>query len=142
MRHEALVEFILEDILEFHRDLEQLQNMALSSGIRDAGLVESAVNAAFQSCGGIDAYPTIEGKAAKLRYGLTKNHGFVDGNKRVAVHAMLVFLQVNGVTISYKQDDLVQLVVSVAESQEKSKAVQDMILEWINTRMIEDETAI
>ena len=70
-----LIKFLLEDILNFHSQLEDK-----STGVRDLGLIESAVNAPFQTFGGQDLYPTIFDKAAQLAYGLTENHGFVDGN--------------------------------------------------------------
>ena len=85
------IELILNDILKFHSELENNKNFATGAGIRDLGLLESAVNAPFQTFGGEDLYKTIFDKAAHLAHGLAKNHGFVDGNKRVAIHAMLVF---------------------------------------------------
>ena len=84
------IELILNDILKFHSELENNKNFATDAGIRDLGLLESAVNAPFQTFGGEDLYKTIFDKAAHLAHGLAKNHGFVDGNKRVAIHAMLV----------------------------------------------------
>ena len=84
------IELILNDILKFHSELENNKNFATGAGIRDLGLLESAVNAPFQTFGGEDLYKTIFDKAAHLAHGLAKNHGFVDGNKRVAIHAMLV----------------------------------------------------
>ena len=63
-----------------------------AEGVRDEGLLESALYAPFQSFGDRDVYPFIQQKAARLGIGLTKNHAFVDGNKRIGAHAMLVFL--------------------------------------------------
>ena len=85
-----LIKFLLADILNFHSQLENK-----SAGVRDLGLIESAVNAPFQTFGGQDLYPTIFDKAAQLAYGLTENHGFVDGNKRAAIHSMMVYLLLN-----------------------------------------------
>ncbi len=84
------IELVLNDILKFHSELESNKEFSTGAGIRDFGLLESAVNAPFQTFDGQDLYATIFDKAAHLAYGLTKNHGFVDGNKRVAIHAMLV----------------------------------------------------
>ncbi len=83
-----IITFLLDDIMEFHRELEN--KSVISSGIRDISLLESAINAPFQTFGGSELYPTVEEKAAHLFYGLVKNHGFVDGNKRVAVHTMFI----------------------------------------------------
>jgi prophage maintenance system killer protein len=63
--------------------------------VRDAGL-ESALGAVMQSVGGVDAYPTLEAKAAHLLYFVVKNHPFVDGNKRIGAALFLWFLEING----------------------------------------------
>ena len=76
-------------------------------GLRDEGLLESALNAPFQSFDGVEPFPSIQQKAARLGFGLIKNHPFVDGNKRIGAHAMLVFLELNRIELQYTQDDLV-----------------------------------
>ena len=81
-----IIDFIMEDIFRFHKLL--VTDERTNSAVRDIKLLESAVNNPFQTFGGEDLYPTVFDKAAQLAYGLAKNHGFVDGNKRVAVHAM------------------------------------------------------
>ena len=68
-----------------------------SSGLRDEGMLDSALNAPFQTFGGEDVYPSLQQKAARLCFGLAKNHPLVDGNKRIGAHVMLVFLALNGV---------------------------------------------
>ena len=68
-----------------------------SSGLRDEGMLDSALNAPFQTFGGEDVYPSLQQKAARLCFGLVKNHPFLDGNKRIGAHVMLVFLALNGV---------------------------------------------
>ena len=68
-----------------------------SSGLRDEGMLDSALNAPFQTFGGEDVYPSLQQKAARLCFGLVKNHPLVDGNKRIGAHVMLVFLALNGV---------------------------------------------
>lgn len=67
------------------------------SGLRDEGMLDSALNAPFQTFGGEDVYPSLQQKAARLCFGLAKNHPLVDGNKRIGAHVMLVFLALNGV---------------------------------------------
>ena len=74
-----------------------------SQGIRDEGLLESALSVPFQEFGGVSAYPTIEHKAARLGYGLAKNHAFIDGNKRIGAHAMLIFLGLNHIEVTNHQ---------------------------------------
>lgn len=76
----------------------------------------------YQSFGGVDLYPTLEEKAAHLLYFVTKNHSFLDGNKRIAVIMFLYFLDKNGVLFKDGEktiDDhtLVALTIMVAESR-------------------------
>ena len=96
-------------------------------GLRDRGLLESAVlsvNAGFED---IERYPTAEEKAARLAYALISNHPFVDGNKRVGVLSMLMMLKLNGVTLRYTQQELIDLGLAAASG----KMGYEEILEWI-----------
>ena len=68
-----------------------------SSGLRDEGILDSALNAPFQTFSGEDVYPSLQQKVARLCFCLVKNHPFVDGNKRIGAHVMLVFLALNGI---------------------------------------------
>lgn len=67
-----------------------------SKGIRDEGMLDSALANPFQFFRGEELYPSIQVKAAQLCYGLVKNHAMLDGNKRLGTHVMLVFLALNG----------------------------------------------
>ena len=112
-----VIDLIMEDILNFHKLLSSDEKMKTVSTIRDKNLLESAVNNPFQTFGGEDLYKTIFDRAAQLAYGLVKNHGFVDGNKRVAVHAMLVYLFINDFDTDFSQDELVEIGMALAESR-------------------------
>lgn len=68
-------------------------------GVRDKGLVESSLSNVFDTYFGVDQYPTIEEKAARLCYSLIKNHAFLDGNKRIGIFAMLVLLEINDIVL-------------------------------------------
>lgn len=83
-------------------------------GVRDSGLLDSAVNGIYQTFGGNELYPTIEEKAARLGYNLINNHVFVDGNKRVGVLAMLTLLEINGIKIKYTDPEIINLGFGVA----------------------------
>ena len=74
----------------------------------------SALQGPFQTLGGIDLYPSILEKAARLAYSLVTNHPFVDGNKRIGAHAMIMFLYLNGVDLSFTQKELIDLFLSLA----------------------------
>lgn len=96
-------------------------------GIRDEGLLESALAAPFQTFGGEPMYPSLQAKAAQLGFGLIRNHPFVDGNKRIGAHTMLVFLAVNGIELRYEQQELIDIVLSVAAGQIDRQG----LLQWI-----------
>ena len=112
-----VIDLIMADVLNFHKLLASDEKLQTSSIIRDKNLLESAVNNPFQTFGGEDLYKTIFDKAAQLAYGLVKNHGFVDGNKRVAIHAMEVYLVINGYDINFSQDEIVKIGMDLAESK-------------------------
>lgn len=96
-------------------------------GIRDAGLLDAALNAPFATFGGVDMYPSIQQKAARLGYGLVRNHAFVDGNKRIGAHVMLIFLALNGIELRYEDEELVHVILNVAEG----KTGVEGLLEWL-----------
>lgn len=82
-----------------------------SDGVRDDGLLESALAAPFQTFDGEPIYPSVQSKAAQLGFGLIRNHPFVDGNKRIGAHAMLVFLELNGIVLRYEQQELIDITL-------------------------------
>ena len=88
-----------------------------SSGLRDEGMLDSALNAPFQTFGGKDVYPSLQQKAARLCFGLVKNHPFTDGNKRIGAHAMLVFLALNGIELQYLQTELSDIILQLAAGE-------------------------
>ena len=96
-------------------------------GIRDEGLLDSAINTPLQTFAGKDLYPTVLEKAARLGFGLIRNHPFVDGNKRIGTHAMLVFLEINNISLSYDDEELISTILSVASGQLN----YDGLLDWI-----------
>lgn len=98
-----------------------------SPGLRDEGLLDSALNAPFQVFGDTSAYPSLQQKAARLCYGLVKNHPFIDGNKRIGAHVMLVFLAVNGLELSYTQQELSDIILQVAAGE---KGYDDLLV-WL-----------
>ncbi len=114
-----------EQLLLLHSQL--IEEFGGSDGVRDYNLLESALESPFQSFSGEELYPTLQAKAARLGYGLIKNHCMIDGNKRIGAHAMLVFLAINGVEVDYTQKELYDLIFSVAAG---SLEYEDL-LKWI-----------
>jgi len=114
-----------EQILLLHTQL--IEEFGGTDGVRDYNLLDSALEAPFQSFAGEELYPTIQAKAARLGYGLIKNHTMLDGNKRIGAHAMLVFLALNGIEMKYTQKELYETVLSVASG---SLEYEDL-LQWV-----------
>ena len=100
-----------------------------SDGIRDEGLLESALASPFQTFGGEPVYPSVQSKAAQLGFGLIRNHPFVDGNKRIGAHVMLVFLELNGIELHYDQQELIDIILSVASGETDRQGLLQWILE-------------
>ena len=107
-----MIRFSKEKVLLLHRIMAQATGGSV--GIRDEGLLESALEAAFSEFGGVEFYPTKEEKAARLGYSLISNHAFVDGNKRIGMYIMLTFLEVNGIHMDCTNEDVVHAGLSVA----------------------------
>ena len=103
-----------------------------SVGVRDEGLLDSAIEGAFATFDGVELYPSKEEKAAKLGYSLISNHAFVDGNKRIGVYVMLSFLELNGIHVEASDKDVVSLGLGVADGSMEQKD----ILDWIHKHKI------
>ena len=114
-----------EQIILLHSNL--ITETGGSGGIRYEQLLESAINAPFQTFDNIEVFPSIQQKAARLGYGLIKNHAFVDGNKRIGTHAMLVFLALNKIELEYTQSELSDTILKVASDE---YSFEDL-LKWI-----------
>ena len=114
-----------KQILMLHTQL--IQQTGGSEGVRDYNLRDSALETPFQSFGGDELYPTIQAKAARLGYGLIKNHCMIDGNKRIGTHAMLVFLALNGIELKYMQKELYETILDVVAG----KIEYEDLLQWV-----------
>ena len=115
-----------DEIIELHEKL--IVATGGSPGIRDAGLLESAVLGCYQSFGSEDLYPTIVEKAARMAYAICKNHPFIDGNKRTAVASMLVILRMNDIRLLFTQAELITLGLGIADSS----ITYENIVSWVN----------
>ncbi len=105
----------LDDILESHQN--QIDTYGGSHGIRDIGLLESAIAQPEASFGGQYLHADIFEMAAAYVYHLVMNHPFVDGNKRVGLEAALVFLEMNNENLNASDEELVDLVLKTTAGQ-------------------------
>lgn len=121
-----MIKLSKEKVLLLHQLIAQ--KTGGSAGVRDMGLLESAVNNAYATFGGEELYKTKAEKAASLAFSLISNHAFVDGNKRIGVYVMLTYLEAEGIKMTCSNDDVVELGLAVASGKMK----YDDILQWIN----------
>ena len=98
-------------------DLLDLVNALGAGPIRDLGLLDSACHRPQASLLGQEAYPTLAAKAAALLHSVACNHALVDGNKRLALLATVVFLRINGHVLDLTDDEAFDLTMSVAAGQ-------------------------
>lgn len=113
------------------QDVLLLHDMAIeesggSHGVRDVGLMESAIHRPQSTFGGQDLYAGIFDKTAALCQSLIKNHPFVDGNKRTALFAAMTFLELNGHLFESSQEELVEFGIAI---DTKDMSIED-IAEW------------
>ena len=125
-----MIEFDKEKVLLLQQLL--IESTGGSAGVRDFGLLDSALASAFQTFDGVDLYPTKEEKAARLGFNLVSNHAFVDGNKRIGLLVMLSFLAINGINIKYTDDELIEIGLSLASGNMS----YENLLEWIKLHKI------
>ena len=100
-----------------------------SPSVRDMSLLNSALESAFATFGGAELYPTRQEKAARIGFSLISNHAFVDGNKRIGMYVLLIFLEVNGVKIRPTNEEVARVGLAVAAGEMKYEELLDWILE-------------
>ncbi len=122
-----MIKFSKEKILLLHQIMGEATGGSV--GVRDEGLLESAIESAFSSFDGKDLYPTKEEKGAKLGFSLVSNHAFLDGNKRIGVYVMLSFLEMNGIRIRCDDQELVRVGLSLADGSMKYEDLLNWIIE-------------
>lgn len=120
----------LKEILELHRRL--LEQSGGLAGIRDVGILESALAQPLMTFDGQELYPTIVEKASALGFSLIKNHPFLDGNKRIGHAAMEIFLVLNNHEISAPTDEQEQIILKVASGE----LGRDGFTEWLRVHLI------
>lgn len=112
-------------ILQMHSLL--IQETGGSEGVKDRRLLDSALNLPFQTFNGEDIYKTIRAKASRLAFSIINNHPFVDGNKRIGILSMIVFLEINGIEVDCTDDELIELGLGLASG----KIDYGELLNWI-----------
>jgi death-on-curing protein len=126
----------LSEVLTILRD--QIARYGGDFGVRDVGLVSSAIAVPQATFEGKHLHTDLYEMAAAYAFHLCQNHPFVDGNKRVALAATLVFLDLNGVTITDPDDRLYPLMMSVASGSTQKPEIAVVLRELATDRATED----
>jgi death-on-curing protein len=113
----------LDEVLAIHRD--QISRFGGAEGIRDWGLLQSAVAMPLASFGGQYLHGDLYETAAAYLFHVVQNHPFLDGNKRVGAVTAYVFLALNGVRLTVDQDAYVNLVLSIARGETAKSAIAE-----------------
>jgi death on curing protein len=115
----------LDEVLEIHA--QQIELYGGSDGVRDPAGLESAVATATATFGGQFLHPTIPSMAAAYLFHTCQNHAFVDGNKRTGANAAITFLLINDWELEVSEDELVDLVLSVASGETSKSALTERL---------------
>lgn len=107
-----------------------------SDGLRDNNLLQSALLSPMQTYSSVELFPSLIDKAVRLACGLTQNHPFIDGNKRIGAHAMLVTLKLNGISLSYTQQELSYVFWKLASGE----IVYEELKVWVRSHIGSEET--
>lgn len=122
-----MIFFEYEQVVKIHRSL--IEKTGGMDGIRDAQLLDSALKTPFQTFGGNNLYPDILDKASQLCYSLIENHPFIDGNKRIGVHLMLLFLKLNNIEVNYSQQELIDFGLDISSGEMSKNDIKGWIIE-------------
>jgi len=118
-----------QNVIQIHYEI--VYETGGMQGLRDVGLLESAIARPMQIFGGRDLYPTLELKAAALAHSLLLNHMFADGNKRTATLCMIEFLILNGRKFKATNKEFVDFALWV----ENRKPTIEQIAAWIEKHL-------
>lgn len=118
-----------DQIVYLHSEL--IKATGGSDGLRDDNLLRSALLSPMQTYNSIELFPSLIDKAVRLACGLIQNHPFIDGNKRIGAHAMLVTLKLNGISLSYSQQELSSVFLQLASSE----IAYDELKDWVQSHI-------
>ena len=119
------MKFNRDNVLSVYKILVEVTGGTV--GVRDEGLLLSAIEAPYQTFGGIELFPTMLEKAVRLGFGLVANHPFIDGNKRIGILVMLIFLELNGFSIEFSDDEIIDMALGVASGKYKYEDLYNIV---------------
>ena len=122
-----MIKFSREKVLLLHKLITE--ETGGDPNVRDIALLESALESAFATFDGVELYPKKQEKGARIGYSLISNHAFVDGNKRIGMFIMMIFLEINGIVIRPSNEEFARVGLAVAAGEMKYADLLEWILE-------------
>lgn len=119
-----------EQIIMLHGKIYERYGGAL--GVLNEGMLDSALQAPFQTFGGEELFPDDKDKIIRLSYGLIKNHSFRDGNKRIGALVLLVMLTLNGYKVEATNEEFTDIIMGIAASEKDEEDLK----EWVDSHVI------
>ena len=102
-----------------------------SCGVLNEGMLDSALQAPFQTFGGEELFPDTKDKILRLAYGLIKNHSFRDGNKRIGALVLLVLLELNGWHVNATNEEFADIIMGIAASKKDDEDLK----KWVDSHI-------
>ena len=102
-----------------------------SCGVLNEGMLDSALQAPFQTFGGEELFPDTKDKILRLAYGLIKNHSFRDGNKRIGALVLLVLLELNGWRVNATNEEFADIIMGIAASEKDDEDLK----QWVESHV-------
>lgn len=119
-----------DQIIKLHEMIYERYGGAL--GVLNEGMLDSALQAPFQTFGGEELFPDDKEKIIRLAYGLIKNHSFRDGNKRIGALVLLVMLKLNGYRVNATNEEFTDIIMGIAASEKDDEDLKVWVEEHIN----------
>ena len=126
-----MIELTKDQIIKLHEAI--YVRYGGSCGMLNEGMLDSALQAPFQTFGGEELFPDTKDKIIRLAYGLIKNHSFNDGNKRIGALVLLVLLELNGYKVNATNEEFADIIMGIAASEKDDKD----LTEWVDLHISE-----
>ena len=102
-------------------------------GVLNDGMLDSALQAPFQTFDGTELYPKTKDKIIRLAYGLIKNHSFRDGNKRIGALVLLTLLEINGYHVNASNEEFTDIIMGIAASEKDDEDLKKWVEKHIRS---------
>ena len=120
-----MIELTKDQIIKLHEAI--YVRYGGSCGVLNDGMLDSALQAPFQTFGGKELLPDTKDKIIRLAYGLIKNHSFRDGNKRIGALVLLILLELNGYHVSATNEEFADIIMGIAASEKDDEDLKKWI---------------